>query len=87
MNNYVAETNRWLKIQYTTNGKPFFYHKGRRIPMGMVVRTHHNPWISETAFPEYIDGYFAEDVFNPLFIQINKSGVAVKVFVFVKEEA
>lgn len=84
---YKAETNRWLKIQYTQKGKPFFYHKGRRISMGMVVRTHNSPWISETAFPYYIHGYFADDIFNPLFIQISKSGTAVKVFVFVKEEA
>lgn len=81
MYTYTPETNRWIKIQYTTNGKPFFYHKGRRIPMRLVICAHHNPWISETVFPDFIHGYYAEDIFNPLFLQINNTGEAVKIYV------
>lgn len=77
---FKAETNRWIKIQYTLKGKPFFYHNGRRIPMGLIVRTHNNPWLSEKAFPDYIHGYKADDYFNPLFIEINRTGEAVKVY-------
>ena len=81
MTMYKAETNRWVKIQYTMKGNAFFYHKGRRIPMNKVIRCHNNPWIGEGNFPEHIHGYYAENIFNPLFVQINKTGEAVKVFV------
>ncbi len=76
---FTPETNRWIKIHYTQNGKPFFYHKGKRISMKFVVRTHHNPWIGDV-FPDYIHGYYALDYFNPLFVQINGTGEAVKVY-------
>ena len=78
---YKAETNRWVKIQYTRNGKPFFFHKGKRISMNLVVKCHNNPWIGEGNFPDHIHGYYAEDVFNPLFVQVNNNGTAVKVFI------
>ena len=81
MTMYKAETNRWVKIQYTMKGNAFFYHKGRRIPMRKVIRCHNNPWLGEGNFPKYIYGYYAENIFNPLFIQVNKTNEAVKVFV------
>lgn len=77
---FKAETNRWIKIQYTRKGNPFFYHKGKRISFHLIVSCHNNPWLGTTHFPDYIHGYKADEYFNPMFIEINRTGTAVKVY-------
>lgn len=77
---YKAETNRWIKIQFTTRGKAFFYHNGERISMALIVECHNNPWIGEGNFPDFIHGYKVDEYWNPMFIQVNNSGTAVKVY-------
>ena len=80
---YKPETNRWIKIQTTTRGKAFFYHHGKRISMSLIIKCHRNPWIGgEGIFPEFIHGYKVDEYYNPLFVEINSTGTAVKVYRF-----
>lgn len=76
---YKAETNRWIKIQTTLKGKAFFYHKGKRVPVALVIKCN-TPWIGERKFPDHIHGYYAPDYWDPMFVQFNGNGTAVKIW-------
>lgn len=72
--------NRWIKVNYTLNGKPYFKHKGKRYYLDDFIRCHDNPWIGTSHYPSYIHGYYAHEYYHPMYIEISKGGDAVKVY-------
>lgn len=72
--------NRWIKINETVNGKPYFQHNGKRYRLDDFIRCHDNPWIGNGNFPSYIHGYYAHEYYNPIFIEISPRGDAVKIY-------
>ena len=72
--------NRWIKVNRTLNGKPYFKHKGKRYYLDDFIRCHDNPWIGTSHYPSYIHGYYAREYYHPMYIEIERRGEAVKVY-------
>lgn len=47
------------------------------------IRCHNNSWSGIDA-PNYIHGYDSTNIYNPLFVEINDSGEAVRLYEYVK---
>lgn len=82
----------WLEVQYreiTEDMKeytdeedywqPGFEFEGGFYYLSDFVRAHNNPWGNITA-PDYIHGYDGTDWFNPMFIEIDDGGEAVRLY-------
>lgn len=82
----------WLKIQYREitedmreymddkeSIQPGFEFEGGFHYLSDFVRTHNNSW-GGLDVPDYIHGYDATNIFNPLFIEIDEGGEAVRVY-------
>lgn len=50
--------------------KPSFWYWGRRYFLEDFIRTHNNPWLGCSEFPEYIHGVQADVYFRPIFIEL-----------------
>jgi len=82
----------WLEIQYREiteemreymddeeSIQPGFEFEGGFHYLSDFVRTHNNPW-GGLDVPDYIHGYDATNIYNPLFIEIDNGGEAVRVY-------
>lgn len=63
----------------------FFYHKEFH-PLCDFVRCHNNGWVTDR-FPEHIHGFNSDNIWNPLYIELDECGEAVRLYRhMIKEE-
>lgn len=78
--------SRWVKIDYTPSGSPFFRHNNRRyhldnfIRLGSFCSAPMEPITAADGETVTLNGYEIDSYYKTLFIEISDGGEAVRVY-------
>lgn len=94
-NDYIEvykRVSRWIKIDFTLKGVPFFRHNNRRYKLDDFLRINYPYYDSEVITDTInakdakeviqLSGYEANEYYKPLFIEISDSGDGVRLYQF-----
>ena len=72
--------NRWAEIRYTTAGRAYFHHYGRRYYLDdiLAVDNSHSP-----AWSLDYDGYAPDSYFSGILVQTDEYGERVRAFTYI----
>lgn len=82
-----TRASRWMKVDYTLSGRPFFRHNGRRYHLDNFTRVELAAYGSGTITAEdgeqvVLEGFESDRYYKPLFVEFGDGCEAVRVYRF-----